>query len=57
MSEETKPQPAAEPVLAIYADGRVALGAGYTVADLLRAVDLLRQHVLAQIPNPPRSGA
>jgi len=57
MSDETKPQPAPEPVLAIYPDGSIRIGAGYSVGDVLRAVELAREAVLSIVPVRPARAA
>lgn len=49
-TNELKPQPAVEAVVAIYPDGSVRIGAGYAIADLLRALELARTAVLGIVP-------
>lgn len=56
MKEEAQPQPALEPVIAVYPDGSLRIGAGYTIGDVLAAVDLARQTVLGFVPVRPAKG-
>jgi hypothetical protein len=53
MNENEQPQPALEPVLAVYPDGSLRIGTGYTIGDILNAVELARQAVLGFVPVRP----
>lgn len=49
MSEQTT-QPAVEPVVTVNPDGTVQIGTGYSIGDVLQALDLARRAVLGIVP-------
>lgn len=45
-------QPA--PVITIYPDGELRVGGGYTVGDVLQALDMARRSILSVVLNPSK---
>ena len=55
--EQTTTQPVIEPIVTVQPDGTIKIGVGYTVGDVLRALDLARQTVLGIVLNRPATPA
>lgn len=43
----------AAPVITVYPDGRIEVGKGYSIGDVLNALDVARRAVLGVVLNPP----
>lgn len=53
----TTEQPATKqpaPVITIYPDGEMRIGGGYTVGDVLQALDMARRSILSVVLNPSK---
>lgn len=52
MEETKQPEPKQlEPLLAVYPDGTLKVGNGYTIGDILQALKLAEQQVLGIVVN------